>query len=116
MAKVAIVNGSTEVMDVLEKHLESYTEVFCIQNENAYEEIKYLIPNLIVLCLEFEDKVGFQILSMLKLDPETADIPLVTLMSEEDGLKDPGISSVIHEEQEEEEDFFGRGTGRQTFS
>jgi CheY-like chemotaxis protein len=42
-------------------------------------------PNLVVLCMRIEDRDGFQVLSMLKLDDETRRIPVVTYTTEYEG-------------------------------
>jgi len=44
-------------------------------NEHAYSQIKRVQPNLVILCVCIDDMDGFQVLSMLKLDAETRDIP-----------------------------------------
>ena len=42
----------------------------------AYSQIKRVKPELVVVGLSFEDHDAFQLLSMLKLDGETAPIPV----------------------------------------
>lgn len=44
----------------------------------AYSHIKRLTPHLVIVCLDNDDLGGFQVLSMLKLDEDTKDIPVVT--------------------------------------
>ena len=44
----------------------------------AYSQIKRVKPTLVVLCLAFGDIDGCHLLSMLKLDGETASIPIRT--------------------------------------
>ena len=55
-----------------------YDVVFVESTEHAYTHIKRLTPHLIIVCLDIDDLDGFQVLSMLKIDPETKLIPLVT--------------------------------------
>ncbi len=78
--KVVIVNGNPDMLDVVETALDAghYDVVFVEANAHAYSEIRRVQPNLVILCLRFNDSEGFQILTMLKLDPETRNIPLVT--------------------------------------
>jgi len=85
--KVMIVNGSPEIMQLLESVLEEghYNVVFVESNQHAYSQIKRVQPNLIVLCVRLEDMNGFQVLSMLKLDADTRDIPILTYTLELDG-------------------------------
>jgi len=85
--KVVIVNGSAEILDVLETALDAghYDLVFVESSEHAYSQIKRVQPNLVILCVRFENAEGFQVLSMLKLDDETRRIPVLTYTSEYDG-------------------------------
>ncbi|HEX3702509.1 MAG TPA: hypothetical protein VHU82_04210 [Vicinamibacterales bacterium] len=78
--KVVIVNGNTESLDLLETVLDAghYDVVFVESSEHAYSQIKRVRPNLVILCVNVEDLNSFQVLSMLKLDPDTRDIPVLT--------------------------------------
>jgi CheY-like chemotaxis protein len=78
--KVVVVNGNHELLQRLEFLLEAghYDIVFAANLDHAYTEIKKTRPDLVILCLALEDPVAFQVLSMLKLDADTADIPLLT--------------------------------------
>ena len=96
--KVMIVNGSSDVLEVLEPVLDAgkYDVVFVESGAHAYSQIKRVQPNLVILCLRMDDPEGFQVLSMLKLDADTREIPVVTYAS--DGDQDQP------EEEEEEDD------------
>lgn len=85
--KVVIVNGSAEMLELLETVLDAgnYDVVFVESNEHAYSQIKRVQPNLVILCLRIDDVVGFQVLSMLKLDGDTRGIPVLTYTTEYDG-------------------------------
>ena len=85
--KVVIVNGSTDMMTLLETVLDAghYDVVFVESSEHAYSHIKRVQPNLVILCMRIEDRDGFQVLSMLKLDDETRRIPVVTYTTEYEG-------------------------------
>ncbi len=85
--KVVIVNGTAEILDLLETVLDAghYDVVFVESSEHAYSQIKRVQPNLVILCVRIEDAGGFQVLSMLKIDDETRDIPVLTYTSEYDG-------------------------------
>jgi len=85
--KVVIVNGNSEVLEVLETVLEAghYDIVFVESSEHAYSQIKRVLPNLVILCVRIEDFDGFQVLSMLKLDEETRGIPVLTYTTEYEG-------------------------------
>ena len=85
--KVVIVNGSPDILNLLETVLEAghYDVVFVESSEHAYSQIKRVMPNLVILCVQIERLDGFQVLSMLKLDEETRDIPVMTYTTEYDG-------------------------------
>jgi PleD family two-component response regulator len=85
--KVMIVNGSAEILELLETVLEAgrYDVVFVESNEHAYSQIKLVQPNLVILCVRLEDTQGFQVLSMLKLDADTSAIPVLTYTTEYEG-------------------------------
>lgn len=85
--KVVIVNGSPEILGLLETALDAghYDVVFVESSEHAYSQIKRVRPNLVILCLHIDDLDGFQVLSMLKLDDETRGIPVLTYTTEYDG-------------------------------
>ena len=85
--KVVIVNGSSEILELLETVLDAghYDVVFVESSEHAYSQIKRVQPNLVILCVRIDEAEGFQVLSMLKLDRETRDIPVLTYTTENDG-------------------------------
>src|SRR5256714_10695367 len=84
--KVVIVNGSAEILELLETVLDAghYDVVFVESSQHAYSQIKRVQPNLVILCVRIEDADGFQVLSMLKLDDETRTIPVLTYTIERD--------------------------------
>ena len=85
--KVVVVNGSSGILELLETVLDAghYDVVFVESNDRAYSQIKRVQPNLVILCIQMDDLNGFQVLSMLKLDHETAGIPVLTYTNEFDG-------------------------------
>ena len=82
--KVVIVNGSPEVLELLETVLDEghYDVVFVESTRHAYSQVKRVQPNLVILCVRIDDADGFQVLSMLKLDADTRDIPILTYTME----------------------------------
>jgi PleD family two-component response regulator len=92
--RVLIVNGSGDVLDVLEPMLDAgnYDVVFVESSAHAYSQIKRVQPDLVILCLQMDDAEALTVLSMLKLDEETRDVPVVTYTTAGD------------EEQEDEEE------------
>ena len=85
--KVVVINGTAEVLDLLESVLAAgrYDMVFVESSERAYSQIKRVQPDLVILCVRLDDLGGFQLLTMLKLDPETAPVPVLTYTTEQDG-------------------------------
>jgi PleD family two-component response regulator len=83
---VVIVNGSAEVLELLETVLDAghYDVVFVESTQHAYSQIKRVKPHLVILCIRIDDANGFQVLSMLKLDEETCAIPVLTYTTEGD--------------------------------
>ncbi|MGE0448049.1 MAG: two-component system response regulator [Vicinamibacterales bacterium] len=94
---VVIVNGDSQSLQVLEPVLDAgnYHVVFVEASRHAYSQIRRTQPDLVILCLRLDEPEGFQVLSMLKLDEVTRDIPVVTCT---------GQSSAAEEEPEEEEE------------
>src|SRR5215470_11395158 len=84
--KVVIVNGNAEILELLETVLDAghYDVVFVESSAHAYSQIKRVQPNLVILCVQIDDADGFQVLSMLKLDADTRDIPVLTYTTEYD--------------------------------
>jgi CheY-like chemotaxis protein len=85
--KVVIVNGSPTILELLETVLEAgrYDIVFVESSAHAYSQIKRVKPNLVILCVRIDTMETFQVLSMLKLDDETRDIPLLTYTADVEG-------------------------------
>jgi CheY-like chemotaxis protein len=82
--KVVIVNGTADMLETIETVLEAghYDIVFVESNEHAYSQIKRVQPDLVILCVRIDDIDGFQVLSMLKLDEGTREIPVLTYTTE----------------------------------
>jgi CheY-like chemotaxis protein len=78
--KVAIINGNPEVLALIESVLSAghYDIVFVESVAHAYSHIKRVQPNLVILCVHFDNMEALQVLSMLKLDEETRGIPVLT--------------------------------------
>lgn len=97
---VVVVNGNPEIMELLETLLESrrYDLVFAEAGQHAYAQIRRTKPDLVVLCIGLDDLDGFQLLSMLKLDPDTRDIQVVTYTL--DPADEPEDESADEDEEE----------------
>ena len=101
--KVVVVDGNAEVLNMLEAVLDAgrYDMVFVESSANAYTQIKKVIPNLVIVCARIEHLEAFQLLTMLKLDQETRDIPVLTYTTEYEGQDLEGVISQMAEEEEE---------------
>jgi DNA-binding response OmpR family regulator len=93
--KVVIVNGTPEILGLLETILDAghYDVVFVESRPHAYSQIKRVQPDLVILCVGIDDMNGFQVLSMLKLDEDTRAIPVLTYTDE--------YENEVDEEEEE---------------
>ena len=85
--KVVIVDGSPEILELLENVLDAgrYDIVFVESSAHAYSQIKRVQPNLVILCVRIDSLETFQVLSMLKLDDETRNIPVLTYSADVEG-------------------------------
>jgi len=100
---VVIVNGNAAILDMVETALDAghYDVVFVENSRHAYSQIKRVLPNLVILCLQVDDMDGFQVLSMLKLDEDTRSIPVLTYTtqveqpSDEEEAGEPSDSETI---------------------
>jgi len=103
--KVVVVNGNTDVLGMLESVLDAgrYDMVFVEPGDRAYSQIKKVLPNLVILCTRIERLDGFQILTMLKLDPDTCNIPVLTYTTESDV---PDFDAVVSQWTDEDENVF----------
>lgn len=82
---VVIVNGRSRMSELLEHAVDAgqYDVVFVESVGHAYSQIKKIQPDLVVISIHLDDLDAFGVLSMLKLDPETRRIPLLTYTSDE---------------------------------
>ncbi len=78
-----------------------YDMVFVESSDHAYSQIKKVVPNLVILCARIEQLEGFQLLTMLKLDPETRTIPVLTYTTEYEGQ---GFDTALSQFADDEDD------------
>jgi PleD family two-component response regulator len=98
--KVVVVNGSTEALGVLESLLDAghYDMVFVAASDRAYSTIRRELPNLVVLCTTIESLDGVQLLTLLRLDQATKDIPVLSYTCEDQTQDfDAAISDIADE-------------------
>ena len=101
--KVVVVDGNAEVLGMLEAVLDAgrYDMVFVESSDHAYSQIRKVVPNLVIVCANAELPDGFQLLTMLKLDPATRDIPVLTYTTEAESQDFDASMSQMAEEEEE---------------
>ena len=101
--KVVVVDGNAEVLGTLEAVLDAgrYDMVFVESSDHAYSQIRRVLPNLVIVCADIERSGAFQLLTMLKLDPETRDIPVLTYTTE---AADPRFDDAAPHPADDEED------------
>jgi Response regulator containing a CheY-like receiver domain and a GGDEF domain len=93
--KVVVVSKRA-AQDVLDTVLDAgdYDVVFVEGIAHAYSRIKHVMPSLVIVCLSVDDLDGFHLLSMLKLDGETARIPVVTYTAAPvDAIEDDSVDA-----------------------
>ena len=77
---VVVVNGTQDMLEALDTVLEPghYDVVIADSTNDAYSLIKRVRPHLVLVGLRVDILDGYQVLSMLKLDPDTRHIQIVT--------------------------------------
>ena len=80
------VGADTDALSVVEPILSgsAYDVEFVDTDDEPYGTITALKPDLVVVTLRLDDPTGFQLLTMLRLDPETADIPVLSYVRDEE--------------------------------
>jgi hypothetical protein len=84
--KIAIVNGSRHAVELFETapEFDRYTLLSLNSRTGAYGDIKRLRPSLVVLCARPEDEDdACRLLTILKLDQDTRDIPVLTVRTDD---------------------------------
>lgn len=80
------VGGGTDALAFVEPILvgRSYDVEFVDADDEPYATIAALKPDIVVVSLDMDDQTGFQLLTMLRLDPETAQIPVLSYLREDE--------------------------------
>src|SRR3712207_3622705 len=77
---IVVVNDNDDflalVQDLLEN--EDYEVTVCKRSDHAFQRIKEHMPDLVILDLIFGgEPEGWAVLDMIKLDPQTKDLPVI---------------------------------------
>jgi len=101
LQKVVVVNGSPEILEMLETVLDAgrYDMVFVESSTRAYSRVRHVQPDLVIVCMRIDDVEVFQLLSMLKLDAETRAIPVVTYTTHLEADNSEPEEEVIEEDE-----------------
>lgn len=101
--KVVVVDGNAEVLGMLEGVLDAgrYDMVFVESSDHAYSQIRKVLPNLVIVCADTNQPGAFQLLTMLKLDLDTRDIPVLTCTTDAPDQRLEGAFSQLADDDEE---------------
>jgi CheY-like chemotaxis protein len=78
--RIMVVNDYPEFLDLMVEFLEEegYTVITLPKHQGAFDIIKETKPDMVICDLVFGNEiVGFSLLDMLYLDPETRETPLI---------------------------------------
>jgi PleD family two-component response regulator len=91
------VGGGTDALAFVEPILSgrAYDVEFVEAADEPYATIAALKPDIVVVSLDMENEAGFQLLTMLRLDPDTAEIPVLSYLRDDNNATD-GDASVDH--------------------
>ena len=78
----------------------AYRVEFVELGSRVHSRIRLLAPDLVVLCMRIDETAGFQLLTMLKLDSLTRDIPVLTFTTEREGEEYPDAAAQSGDEDE----------------
>jgi CheY-like chemotaxis protein len=100
---IAVVDGGTDVLGILETVFDAgrYDVVFVTSSDDAYSQIRKVLPSMVILYARIEHLDGCQLLTMLKLDPDTRDIPILTCMAAHQPLDFDAAVSLLAEGEED---------------
>jgi PleD family two-component response regulator len=91
------VGGGVDALAYVEPILggRSYDIEFVDADDEPYATIAALKPDIVVVSLDMDDESGFQLLTMLRLDADTAQIPVLSYLHE-NNLSASGSANVDH--------------------
>jgi PleD family two-component response regulator len=80
------VGGGADALAFVEPILSgrSYDIEFVDADDEPYATIAALKPDIVVVNLDMNDETGFRLLTMLRLDADTAQIPVLSYLHESD--------------------------------
>jgi len=88
--RVVAVGGHSqfaELLNALSVNASDCDVIFVESVARGYSRVKQLTPDLVIVASEIEDVTACQVLSMLKIDDNTAGIPVVTWLTRGEPLE-----------------------------
>ena len=80
-ARIALINDDTAFLELMRDLLgaeEGYDVLICTEGDRAYAFVKEQRPDLVILDIRMGgEEVGWTMLELLTLDPQTRPIPLI---------------------------------------
>jgi PleD family two-component response regulator len=91
------VGGGIDALAVVEPVLDgrAYDIEFVDSDDEPYATIAALKPDIVVVSLELDALASFQLLTMLRLDPLTASIPVLSYVRDSE-VNASGLANVDH--------------------
>lgn len=77
---IAVVNDDTAFLNLMHELLtdEGYETIIWIESEKAYDMIRRVKPDLVILDIRMgHPEAGWALLDLIRLDPDTAGIPVI---------------------------------------
>ncbi len=88
---IAVVNDDPAFLELMQDLLtdERYSTILLHEGNGAYEAIRQQRPDLVILDLRLEHpEAGWKTLELVRLDPETTDIPVIICSADTRALRD----------------------------
>ncbi len=88
---IAVVNDDPAFLELMQDLLndENYSTVLLREGNGAYDAIRQQRPELVILDLRLEHpEAGWKTLELVRLDPETTDIPVIVCSADTRALHD----------------------------
>jgi DNA-binding response OmpR family regulator len=89
--RIAVVNNDRAFLHLMERLLrrEGYDTILWTAGDGAYEMLRQERPDLVILDIVMETpEVGWTVLELLRLDPETEAIPVLVCSADSRTLRD----------------------------
>ena len=93
---VALVDAGPEALAQLDCNLEKgcYALMFLDSRMRPHSDIKYQHPSVVVLFTRFDSPGTCQLLTLLRMDPETRNIPVLILLAADDEQSGDTVSMI----------------------